>query len=70
MELAKLISQNVYADKPDGYCTIEWDMTKPNGTPRKLLDVTKLTSMGWQAKTSLKEGIAKAYTDFLKNHAQ
>jgi GDP-L-fucose synthase len=69
-ELADLIMQIVYADKPGKQCLIEWDTTKPNGTPRKLLDVSKLTSMGWQAKTSLKDGIAKAYTDFLKNHVK
>jgi GDP-L-fucose synthase len=67
-ELAQLISQIVYDDKPGVTCAIEWDTAKPNGTPRKLLDVGKLTSLGWQAKTSLKEGIAKAYADFLKNH--
>jgi GDP-L-fucose synthase len=67
-ELAQLISQIVYKDKPCVTCAIEWDTAKPNGTPRKLLDLGKLTSFGWQAKTILKEGIAKAYADFLKNH--
>jgi GDP-L-fucose synthase len=65
-ELAQLIMLTIYADKPDANCAIEWDTTKPNGTPRKLLDVNKLTSMGWQAKTNIKDGIAKAYADFLK----
>jgi GDP-L-fucose synthase len=69
-ELADLIRQIIYADKPGIDCGINWDTGKPNGTPRKLLDVSKLTSMGWRAKTSLKDGIAKAYTDFLKNHAK
>jgi GDP-L-fucose synthase len=69
-ELANLIRQIVYADKPDIDCRIKWDTSKPNGTPRKLLDISKITSMGWQAKTSIKEGIAKAYTDFLKDHAK
>lgn len=46
--------------------TIEFDPTKPDGTPRKLLDCTKLHSLGWKHKTTLKEGIAKAYEDFKK----
>ena len=46
---------------------ILWDATKPNGTPRKLLDVSKAKSLGWQAKTELDEGIKLAYEDFLHN---
>ena len=46
---------------------IQWDTTKPNGTPRKLLDVSKTKSLGWEATTSLDEGIRKAYEDFLTN---
>ncbi len=38
-----------------------WDETKPDGTPRKLLDVTKINELGWRSKTSLEEGIKKAY---------
>ncbi len=38
-----------------------WDDTKPDGTPRKLLDVTKINGLGWKAKTSLEEGIKKTY---------
>lgn len=48
---------------------IHWDTTKPNGTPRKLLDVSKAASMGWTYKTELKEGIRLAYNDFL-NHTE
>ena len=44
---------------------IVFDTTKPDGTPRKLLNVGRLKTLGWQAHTSLKDGIAKAYTDFL-----
>jgi len=66
-ELAELINQIVYADKPNKYCTIEWDTSKPNGTPRKLLNVDKLSFLGWKAKTGLKNGIDKAYKDFLKD---
>lgn len=46
---------------------IEWDTSKPNGTPRKLLDVSKATALGWTYSTELKEGIALAYEDFLTN---
>lgn len=46
---------------------IEWDSTKPNGTPRKLLDVSKATALGWTYSTELREGIALAYEDFLNN---
>lgn len=46
---------------------IEWDSTKPNGTPRKLLDVSKATALGWTYSTGLREGIALAYEDFLNN---
>lgn len=46
---------------------IKWDTSKPNGTPRKLLDVSKLESLGWKYKTELPEGIKLAYDDFLNN---
>lgn len=46
---------------------IVFDTTKPDGTPRKLLDTSKLTNMGWKAKISLKEGVTKTYQDFIKN---
>ena len=46
---------------------ILWDTTKPNGTPRKLLDVSKSRALGWQYKTELKDGIRLAYQDFLTN---
>ena len=46
---------------------IEWDTTRPNGTPRKLLDVSKATALGWKYKTELEEGIKLAYKDFLEN---
>ena len=44
-----------------------FDSTKPDGTPRKLMDVSKLHGLGWKHKIDLKEGIALAYQDFLKN---
>ncbi len=46
---------------------IKWDSEKPDGTPRKLLDVSKLHSLGWHHKTELCDGIKLAYNDFLKN---
>ncbi|MGG3692569.1 GDP-L-fucose synthase [Heyndrickxia ginsengihumi] len=49
---------------------IQFDTTKPDGTPRKLVDVTKLNSLGWQATTSLEEGLKKAYTWFLENEKE
>ena len=46
---------------------IEWDTTRPNGTPRKLLDVSKAAALGWTYQTELEDGIALAYRDFLEN---
>ena len=46
---------------------IEWDTSKPNGTPRKLLDVSKAAALGWTYKTELEDGIRLAYDDFLHN---
>ena len=43
---------------------ILWDTSKPNGTPRKIMDVSKAASLGWKCKTSLKDGIRLAYEDF------
>jgi GDP-L-fucose synthase len=61
-ELAGLVAEVV------GYeGEIRWDSSKPNGTPRKLLDVSKAEKMGWHYKTELREGIEKTYQDFLNN---
>ena len=46
---------------------IKWDTTRPNGTPRKLLDVSKAKNLGWTYKTEFEEGIRLAYSDFLSN---
>ena len=46
---------------------IFWDTTRPNGTPRKLLDVSKAASLGWTYKTELEDGIRLSYEDFLNN---
>ncbi|MEY4925050.1 MAG: GDP-L-fucose synthase [Verrucomicrobiota bacterium] len=48
---------------------ITWDATKPDGTPRKLMDGGRLTALGWQARISLREGIAKTYASFLAEQA-
>ena len=62
-ELADLIAEVV------GYKgEIRWDTSKPDGTPRKLLDVSFLHSMGWKHKTSLKDGLRLTYQDFLKTN--
>lgn len=58
-ELAVLIAEIVGYDGD-----IKWDTSKPNGTPRKLLDVSRLHNMGWSERTSLREGIELAYNDF------
>jgi GDP-L-fucose synthase len=47
---------------------IVFDASKPDGTPRKLLDVSRLRDIGWQAHTPLREGIALAYRDFMARH--
>ena len=44
---------------------IEYDSSKPDGTPRKLMDVSRLNALGWTARTTLKSGLALAYADFL-----
>ena len=61
-ELTELVTKVVgYTGK------ILWDTSKPNGTPRKLLDVSKAEKLGWHYKTELDEGIKLAYMDFLQN---
>ena len=46
---------------------IVYDRTRPDGPPQKLLDVSKLTALGWSPKVSLRDGLAAAYADFLAN---
>ena len=61
-ELASIIKEIVgYKGK------IVWDITKPNGTPQKKLDVTRLKKLGWESKIGLKEGIIKTIDEFKKN---
>ena len=47
---------------------IVFDASKPDGTPRKLLDVSRMAGLGWRASTSLEAGIALAYRDFLNRY--
>ena len=47
--------------------TITWDSSKPDGTPRKLMDVSKMQNLGWRHKVDLEEGIHKTYSWFLQN---
>ena len=49
---------------------LTWDKTKPDGTPRKLLDVSKLRGLGWTPTIKLRDGIAQTYDWFLKNVAK
>ena len=61
-ELTEMVARVV------GYTgTIEWDTSRPNGTPRKLLDVSKAARLGWTYQTELEDGIRLAYKDFLEN---
>ena len=62
-ELAKTISEIV--DYP---CTINFDRTKPDGSSRKLMDSSRLNSLGWKSKISMKDGLMKAYQDYLANN--
>ena len=61
-QLAELVAETI------GYKgRIVWDSTKPNGTPRKLLDVSKSKALGWTYRTELRDGIRLSYDDFLNN---
>jgi GDP-L-fucose synthase len=64
-ELAELICDVVGFDGE-----LAWDTTKPDGTPRRLLDVTKLHTLGWKPAIPLRDGIARTYEWFRANYAQ
>ena len=49
---------------------IRWDTSRPNGTPRKVMDMSKATAMGWHYKTELEEGLKMAYEDYLSEKAR
>ena len=64
-QLAELVKKTV------GYeGRITFDTSKPDGTPRKLLDVSKLKGLGWTYQTELEDGIALAYEDFLHSEVR
>lgn len=69
-QLAEELRDVVYTDAPERTCRMEWDATKPNGTPRKLCDVTRLTNLGWKAKVDIRRGIEIAYDDFLHGNVR
>ena len=63
-ELAQTVAEVV------GYTgEIRQDADKPDGTPRKLMDVSRIKELGWQPSTPLRQGIAQAYADFLAREA-
>lgn len=62
-ELAETIKQVVGADN-----AISYDTSKPDGTPRKLVDVTRLFSLGWRPEVDLKEGIRRTYEWYQAQH--
>ena len=64
-ELAEQIAGTI---KYQGY--IHWDHTKPDGTPKKQLDVSRLTNMGWRARIALKEGLVRTVMDFEQSESQ
>src|SRR5438045_9259573 len=64
-ELAELICEVVGFDGE-----LAWDTTKPDGTPRKLLDVSKIRALGWKPSIPLRDGIARTYEWFLANCAR
>jgi GDP-L-fucose synthase len=64
-DFAKVVSDTV------GYeGSIQFDTSRPDGTPRKLLDVSKASALGWKAQTPLREGLKLAYADFLAGHTR
>ncbi len=64
-EIAAMVAETV------GYTgRIEYDATKPDGTPRKLMDSARLRALGWEASTPLRRGLRLAYQDFTKNRAE
>src|SRR4029077_19402428 len=63
-ELAAIVKQTVAFGG-----TLRFDVSKPDGTPRKLLDVSRINASGWRARTTLHAGIEQAYADF-RRHLQ
>jgi GDP-L-fucose synthase len=64
LQLAQTVAHTV------GYTgQIQTDGTKPDGTPRKLMDSSRINALGWHAKVTLQDGLQAAYQDFLAQHA-
>ncbi len=63
-ELAEMVATTVGYNEP-----IQWDSSKPDGTPRKLLDVSRLNALGWEPEITLEDGIANTYKWFVDNVA-
>ncbi|MDR1089953.1 MAG: GDP-L-fucose synthase [Prevotella sp.] len=65
-QLAEIIRDIVYADTNGRNCLIVWDTSKPNGTPKKVGDISKLSALGFKPKIDFKDGIRLAYNDYVK----
>jgi GDP-L-fucose synthase len=65
IELAETIKDVIGFDG-----ALTFDASKPDGTPRKLLDVSKIRALGWQHKNSLKDGLAQTYQWYLENRSK
>ena len=63
-ELAEIVR-----DACGAKCRIEWDATRPDGTPRKLLDSSQMRALGWSPKISLREGVARTVLDYRREGA-
>lgn len=63
--LAEMVRDVVYEDAPGRTCEITWDASKPNGTPRKLMDSSRIRAHGWAPATGLDDGLRAAYRDYL-----
>jgi GDP-L-fucose synthase len=50
--------------------SINWDPSKPDGTPRKLVDVTRMKALGWSPRVTLEAGLKRAYQDFLSRYGK
>ncbi|MBP5330194.1 MAG: GDP-L-fucose synthase [Spirochaetaceae bacterium] len=66
-QLAEKIRDVVYADAKNRNCNIKWNTQMPNGTPRKLCDITRLVNLGWKPQTSLDNGLSLVYEWYVKN---
>ena len=64
LEVAQAVARTVSYTGP-----IHTDPTKPDGTPRKLMDSSRLNALGWKARVGLKAGLKEAYEDVLKTYA-